>query len=125
MTTYRVPVFLDTRYFTYTAQFEGESYRLVFGFNERTQSWYLDVADDNDIAIIQGIRVTVDYPLGGRVRDLRMPPGSFIGISLDASDNTDPLIPDLGRRYRMLYFDEDDLTPSVASALTLRTVPTP
>lgn len=124
MAIYRVPVFLDTRYFTYQVQFEGESYRLVFGFNERTQSWYFDIADDNDIAIIQGIRLTNDYPIGGRVRDLRMPAGGFIEISLE-DDNSDPLLADLGRRCRLLYFDAADIPDKITSALNLTAVLVP
>lgn len=123
MTIYRVPVFLDVQFYTYTAQFEGESYRFVFSYNTRSASWYMDVADDNDILIIAGQRLSNDFPLA-RTRDTRMPPGMFVAISLE-DDNSDPQLADLGRRVKLLYFESNELpSPSVGTLnLIIESVP--
>lgn len=123
MAKYRVPVFLDVSFYTYTAQLEGRTYRFVFSFNERSQSWYMDIADDNDLAIVQGQRLSNDFPLA-RSRDSRRPPGMFVCISLE-DDNSDPALADLGRRVKLLYFDEADIPEPVATTLDLTVVPTP
>jgi len=124
MTIFRVPVFVDTPHYTYTCQWEGVTYRMVINFNRRSQSWYVDIADDNDFAIVQGVRLVNDFPLGRRRQDPRYVPGMFVCLSLD-DDNSDAALPDLGRRVRFLYFTSDELTPPPTTSLNLTTVPSP
>lgn len=124
MTLYRVPVFVDVPFYTYTAQLEGKSYRFSFSFNSRAQTYYFDLADEDDVRIFCGVRLVNDYPIAGRFRDLRKPPGLFALISLE-SDNSDAALADLGRRVRFLYFDSDDLPEAEAVSLDLVVEPSP
>ena len=124
MTIFRVPTFEGTLQYTYTVQFDGETYRMALTWNVRSQSWYLDIGDDNDVEIISGVRVTVDYPLAFRTRDPAAVPGMFFAVSL-SDDNSDPGETDLGQRVRMIYFDESEIPDEVTSGLNLVTVVTP
>jgi len=121
MTIYRVPVFIDVPAYTYTVQFEGETYRFVFTFNSRSQSWYVDIADDNDILIVAGQRLSNDFPLF-RTRNQSAPPGMLVCISLE-DDNADPDLAALGRRVRFLYFEASELPEAAATVSGLTITP--
>jgi hypothetical protein len=105
----RIPILLDDPAFTYAINIDGSSYRLTFTYNERTNDWHLDIAEENGTAILSGIRLVTDWRLLGRSRDQRLPPGMLLCLSLDPNDNSAPRLEDLGRRVRLVYYDEEDL----------------
>lgn len=105
----RLPIFLDDPAFTYVLQLDGSAYRWGFTWNERTRGWSMDIAEENGTAILSGIRLVCNWHLFGRSQDTRLPPGMLSCMSLDPDDDSDPQLEDLGRRVRLVYFDEDDL----------------
>lgn len=106
----RLPMFLDDPAYTYVCAIDGSSYRLSFTWNERTKGWSLDIAEENGLPIISGIRLVCNWHLLGRSQDTRLPPGMLSCMSLDPDDDSDPQLEDLGRRVRLVYFDANDLT---------------
>ena len=104
-----MPTFSGAPSYTYVCQLEGSTYRFVLTYNRRSQSWYLDIGDDNDRAIRTGIRMVNDWPLAKRGRSGRLPPGMFACISL-TDDNETAGEFDLGDRVRWIYFDSSDLS---------------
>lgn len=85
----------------------ARTFVLAFRFNTRNSSWYMAVSDEEENAIVAGIRIVVDWPLGFRTVDVRRPRGIF--VALDTSgQQLDPGLNDLGNRVQLLFFEESD-----------------
>jgi hypothetical protein len=95
-------------HYTVTVKLEGVRYRLGMDWNEREGSWYLSVAQEDDTAIVSGLRVVPDWPLLRRVADSARPPGEIVFRNTNAGD-TEPGRYDIGKIFVPLYYEEDEL----------------
>jgi hypothetical protein len=89
-------------------ELEGQTYGLKLIWNFRAEAWFLSLYDADGQAIVHGIRLVTDYPLGKRFKDSRMPPGTF-QIQDTSGERRDPNSADLGRRALLYYFTADEL----------------
>lgn len=90
------------------SEIDGREYQLIFSWNDRYQSWYLDILDQDSSPILYGKRLVCGVVLGRElVGDSRIWPGklSCVATTPDASD---PGQFDLGSRVLLVY---DDLQP--------------
>jgi len=80
--------------------FEGTQYILEFDYNQRCASWYLSIADSDNVDIYNGIKLVTGFPLLRKCVDPRRPPGEMFIFSSTA-DQSPPglldLIPGNGR----------------------------
>lgn len=105
-----IPIPSNTPHLEMSAQIEGTTYTLIFRWNERCASWFFTLADADGDPIFEGVRVGVDFPLGFRCRDARMPPGGFVAVDTSGVVAVaDPGLADLGDRVQLLYFEASEL----------------
>lgn len=97
-----LPVVQGSASFTMTVELEGSLYRLTYSWMGRTASWYLDVATLAEDPILSGVRLVLNWPLWGRLRDDRLPPGHLFALSM--ADDSEPGQDDLGSRVRLVYY---------------------
>ncbi len=82
---------------------ENVTYRLRCRWNERAQSWYLDVSDDQG-AIASGIPLVVRLPLLRRCVSTRRPPGELVCVDTTGAD-LEAGLADLGARVKLFYVE--------------------
>lgn len=91
-------------------ELDGREYVLVFTWNARYQSWYLDALDQDGNPIFYGRRLAVGVELGRSiVGDARMWPGKLMCVTF-SQDMSDPGQFELGQRVLLAY---NDLQPIV------------
>ena len=92
------------------SEIDGREYVLVFAWNDRYQSWYLHILDQDSNPILYGRRLAVGVVLGRQlVGDSRIWPGKLVCVAT-TQDPSDPGQFDLGSRVLLVY---DDLQPIV------------
>ncbi len=102
-----IPTVLDAEYWTQKTRLDGRDYLLRFSYNQRLDRYFLDLLDDEETPLVQGIRLVTNWPLLRHYRwDERVPPGELMAISLQ-TDVTPPRFGELGegRRCELTYFE--------------------
>lgn len=94
---------------------DGATFNLYFNFNQRTQCWYLSVADSSGVDIYNGIKIITGLPLLRRCKDPRRPPGDFLCLS-STSNLSPPGLQDLypGSGRCTLYYLTGDWVAQLA-----------
>ncbi len=88
----------------FTTALEGVTYTFRIKWNFRASRFIMDIATAQGEAILEGIPMVVSWPLIGRFKDDRLPPGEI--FILDTSDaNSEPGEESLGVTHYVLYRD--------------------
>ena len=104
--------------YTPRSALDGRAYIPPFLHNQRLGRWFLDIADQDGVAIGSGLRLVANYPVIRKLTDARRPPGEIYAIDLEGGgDDTDALgaiardpgLGELGARFTLLYFDAEEL----------------
>ena len=96
-----------TSHWTQTSEIDGRTYRLTFHWNQRLGQWSLDIADQDDAAILS-VQIVADFNLLVGCRDARLPPGALALVdTLGAQEEC--TFPGLGVRWQLTYYDESDM----------------
>jgi len=105
MTAYRIPTspYPDT---TQRTQLGSSTYSMRLRWNERGESWQLDLADGAGNPLLDGLRLVTLYPLLSRFRyNPSLPPGEL--WFMDTRDlEGKPTLEGMGDRFRLYYVDE-------------------
>lgn len=109
MAVVEIPLPSDLPHFDLIVSLDGVSYRLLFRWNDRSESWFLDLSLEDDTLIWASIRVVVSWPLGRRSQHPSRPPGMLLATDTTARA-TDPGLTDLGARVRLYYWDAAELS---------------
>ena len=99
---------------------DGSDFILRFLFNQREAKWYLDIADKDGVAIVNGIKIVVGISLLRKVTDARRPPGLLTAMDTtvrdiedfaagDQSLQIDPGLNDLGAGVILIYYPRAEL----------------
>lgn len=108
MSVVTLPLRNDLPHYTFQAELDGVTYGFELWWNDRAETWFMSLFTSDDLPIAVGLRVVVDWPLGIRCVDARMPPGVL--IAQDTTGNRqDPDFAALGSRVLLLYFSKDEL----------------
>ncbi len=81
----------------------GVPYVLDVRWNARDDAWYLDIRDEEALAIRVGIRVVLGVMLGRRCVDPRFPAG-FIFAADTSNRGEEAGLDDLGARVKVYFF---------------------
>lgn len=105
MAIYIIPTF-DDPFYTQTTSLDGVQYLLEFRYNQRENSWYLNVSLDDATPLVKGVKIVLGSDLLGRFVDRRMPTGRLVAIANGEDDST-PGMGELGvdRRVTLVYLD--------------------
>ena len=114
-----IPTSTERSDYVQTTTLDGRDYIFRFLFNQREGKWYMRLADQDDVPIVEGVKLVADYNLLKRIVDARRPPGYMIAKDTTALDvdvaagekitALDPGLPDLGGRVLLLYFTEAEV----------------
>ena len=85
-------------------------YRFLFQWNTRSEAWTLSIKTIEDVAILSGIKLVLNYDLFQRHRHLAIPQGSLFVIDL-SNDETKIAYDDFTneRGLQLVYFSEGEL----------------
>lgn len=86
-----------------TIPLDGVTYVITVRWNDREASWYLDIADEQAVPILLGLKVLPNVALGAKCRDVRKPPGLLIATS-STDDQSPPGFEELGGRVELIYW---------------------
>lgn len=117
MTAQAIPVSRDLAFYRQTTTLDGRDYILTFRYNAREDRWYIDLADQDDVEIVSGLKLVCAHDLLLRIVDERRPPGRLMvhdGAASDPAtsvkiDAEDPGFDELGDTVVLLYVPEADL----------------
>jgi hypothetical protein len=98
--------------FAETIALDGKTFRLLFSWSLRTNSWYIDVfaVDQNGVpqSVINGARLSPWWPVLASVPGTARPPGELVlWDTLDIGE--DPTHGNLGTRYLLVYYPASEL----------------
>jgi hypothetical protein len=82
----QVPTTADAVLYSQVTALDGSDFVLTFALNLRDGRWYLDIADQDSVAIAVNIPLTVNFDLLNRVIDPRRPPGKLVCIDPTGAD---------------------------------------
>lgn len=85
---------------------DGITFFIDLKWNARDSHWFFSLYDYAEVAIVEGLRVVIGWPLLLRVSDQRRPSGELYFISADGDNSADPG-EELGDRLQMIYVDGD------------------
>jgi len=106
-------------YHSIRTRLEGRDYILHFAYNQREARWYLSIHDDEDIALVQSIKLVTNWPLLRFYHhDPRVPPGDMMVIDQTNGDKAPPGLDDFGPglRCELTYFTSDYTSQFVSVA---------
>ncbi len=109
--------------YDYTVDLEGVIYRVRLIYRERQDSWYLDLYDAADVALLTGKRLSANTALLAPYQIEGLPPGELMLVDVEAADDQAAVEADfesLGFRHQLFYYEVEDLpAAAVAEELTI------
>jgi hypothetical protein len=105
MTAQKIPVTNTPLNYKMSIALDGTVYTLVFYFNDRTNTWTMDLQDVNGIPLVDNIVLVPKYPLNYRSVAGRVPgapPGIFFLLDESGQDRT-PDNTNLGNGINLYY----------------------
>jgi len=93
--------------FTQEATLDNIPYRLTFNWNTRGEYWTISIADRDEVKLISGIKLVMNYGLIRRYPGRGQPPGEFIVI--DPSQQLEKAgRNDFQDKVSLVYLSEDE-----------------
>lgn len=103
MATLILPVRSDFSSYRFQMDLEGTIYTLDFGFNFRSERWYMSIYDSTGETLIVGdISILINVPLADQYIDKRLPLGRFIAID-ETGNNNEATIDNFGTDIKLMY----------------------
>jgi len=94
-------------FFSVEAELDRVPYLMTFRWNERSESWFMDLSALPGGPIVQGVRVVPDYPMLQQFTRPNMPPGAFVFVANRTIDRIGRN--DLGTNAVLVYLSESDI----------------
>lgn len=105
---YVLPPYHDEDYtqypeYEYTLELDGDEYRFVIRWFERSESWFVTIYDADDTALLINAKMTVNAPFAEIALGRRL-------ILVDTTgENTEATFLSLGKTHQLMWLDQDDL----------------
>lgn len=88
--------------FIILVQLAGSNYYLRFDWNEQCQSYFLSISDSNNVPLLVGVAMVIDYALTLQYQISGLFPG-IIMLYDTSNTGTECGFGDLGQRCKLLY----------------------
>jgi hypothetical protein len=95
-------------YFTVRVTLDAQEYTLGFKWNQRSEKWYLSIADAEGTQILAPVKLVADWPINLLAIGEGAPPGWLLWRD-DTGNGLDPHLDDLATRGSLIYLAEADL----------------
>ena len=106
MSYLEIPVRSDLPAYEFQIELEKTLFTFYFQFNARSETWLMDIRDELDEDIVNGIPLLTSVLLTKRFKDSRMPLGDLF-IFDSKGENIDPTEDGLGSRFKLIYRESD------------------
>lgn len=104
MATLLMPIRSDLPSYEFQLDLEGSLYTFRFRFNRRMERWIMDVLDENDLPLILGTPLHIDWDLLRRFQNEGLPPGNFYLV--DESGEGKPATREtMGGDHKLFYIE--------------------
>lgn len=113
MATVVVPTRVDLLEYRQQVRLDGVVFTMLFRFNDRDQSWYLDLLDSSESPIRNGIRLRTGTPMLRLIATAGRPAGELVPIDSTGAD-TEPDGTNLGTGVPLVYVEELDVIAALA-----------
>ncbi len=96
-------------------ELNGTIFHLRFHWNARENNWYMDIQDQDEINILMGIKLVVNYFLLAQYRAyINLPEGDFIFWDLNQiPEDGGVTFDNFGDRYQLIFFTDDEIESGV------------
>lgn len=98
---------------TMDVQLDGEVYTISAAWNDRMETWTMDLDTGDGERLLTGVRVIKDWPLLPPWRDERFPPGNIYAVAPSGRIRRDPgrdAFRDDGPSFRLVYIEAENAT---------------
>jgi len=103
-----VPTRTDLATYEFTIELDAAIYRFRFQFNERDQSWFFDLLDEDGNPFRQGKKVVTNFPLFRLLATEGRPPGELYAVDT-TGQNIRAGLEDLGSQVILVYYPEGEV----------------
>jgi hypothetical protein len=86
----------------FRGEFDGTFYRLRYRYIFRSGFWFLDIANDQSVAQVRGLKMCLSTDILDSFKHLEVPPGTLSVIDTSQS-HTEAARDDFGGRVRLDY----------------------
>jgi len=97
-----LPVRNDLPEHQFRIEIEGTVYTLRFRWNQRYETWFMDIADAEDTDILNGVACLSNRDMIGHIRNNNIPPGIFITYD-ETGQERDPDRTTFGNDVKLFY----------------------
>lgn len=104
----QIPTSQTLPYYTEQVSLEGETFILVFKWNNRESAWYLSIYTADNTPIQVGRKIVSNWTLLRRVVSPTAPLGAIVAYDTTGQGD-EPLFDTLGTQAILLYVDSDQL----------------
>lgn len=113
-----IPVFQDrSARYSFDIELNGTVFHLVFNWNSREESWYMNIQNAEEVDILDGVKLVPSYSLLKQYKAYEnLPKGEFILWDIEQNPaGSNVTFDNYGKRYQLLFFtDEEILAGEVA-----------
>ena len=89
-------------------ELDGIIFVLEFTWNALNEFWVMDIYDRNEVPLIYGIKIVVNYNLLEPYTVFGKPPGSIVCQNIVEGDDIIRRF-DMGQRFELIYYAEGEL----------------
>ena len=104
MTFFTVPVDNSFPWLRFNIVLSGTSFTLHFRYNTRMSRWIMDIADQSDTDILDGLPLLIDRNVNGQYVISGLPVGTFFAVD-DTNQGTQPTRYSFGTDHTLYYAD--------------------
>lgn len=108
MATIIIPVRNDLPAYKFKIDLEGVMYVLDFGFNARSNLWYMSIMDQAETLILGDLPILVNVPLADQYVKEGLPPGRFIAVD-ETGNKQNPGIDNFGSDVKLFYQESENV----------------
>jgi hypothetical protein len=105
----------------YDIELGGETFTLDFTYDERVQSWYMDIRDASNVVIRSGVRLVADFPLLSRSKLDTLPEGALLAIDITGQGKDIEAQEELGDRVQLVFVPDSDIPEPLDTDTIVRT----
>ena len=92
----------------FSTTLDGDHFVMDVRWNERDESWYLDILDESENPIRRGLKITQGNFIGSHVAVPGMPAGQLVAFDT-SGQGIEAGLDDLGERVIVYFVPEDEL----------------
>ena len=109
MAIINLPIRNDIPAYTQVTELDGTAYTLVFRFNSRSNRWFMDILDESEAPLLEGVKLLARTDLNSRFKSEQLPKGVFIALD-QSGRNEEPDRLNFSNDVLLYYAEEAELT---------------